>query len=203
MEVKAFGRAFERACRGMSAYTEELCRLDSYIGDGDHGVTIERGFSAAADSLNDVKDARELFFAVAESTSDAMGGAIGPLYGMFWRGVGKGVGEEITPETIGTAWQKGCEALMRVGKAERGNKTIVDAMLPSVEAAKPAGTLAQTLSAMADAAEAGANATEAMQATKERAHFLGEKSIGAKDPGACSYAIFLRLLANETARKEA
>lgn len=89
MEVKAFGRAFERACRGMSAYTEELCRLDSYIGDGDHGVTIERGFNAAADSLNDVKDARELFFAVAESTSDAMGGAIGPLYGMFWRGVGK------------------------------------------------------------------------------------------------------------------
>ena len=186
----------------MANYTEELCRLDSYIGDGDHGVTIERGFNAAADSLDGVKNARELFFAVAESMSDAMGGAIGPLYGMFWRGVGKMVEEEVTPDNIGPAWKKGCEALMRVGKAEKGNKTIVDAILPSVEAANPAGTLAQTLCAMADAAENGAKATAGMQATKGRAHFLGEKSIGAKDPGACSYALFLRTLAEETAKEE-
>lgn len=204
MELQAFSRAFARACEAMGAHTEELCRLDSYIGDGDHGVTIARGFRAAAASLAGASTARELFFAIGESMSDAMGGAIGPLYGMFWRGVGKGLdGADITPQAIGGAWQRGCEALMRIGRTSPGDKTIADAILPSVQAAQPMALLSQTLSAMADAAEAGAKATAAMQASKGRAHFLMEKSIGTPDPGACSYALFMRHLARETAREEA
>ena len=107
----------------MGAHTEELCRLDSYIGDGDHGVTIERSFRAAVASLAGAETARALFFAMGE----IMSGAIGPLYGMFWRGVGKGLdGADITPQAIGGARQRGCEALMRIGPTSPGDETIAD-----------------------------------------------------------------------------
>ena len=107
----------------MGTHTEELCRLDSYIGDGDHGVTIERGFRAAVASLAGAETARALFFAMGE----IMSGAIGPLYGMFWRDVGKDLdGADITPQAIGGAWQRGCEALMRIGPTSPGDETIAD-----------------------------------------------------------------------------
>lgn len=203
MNILAFTRAFARACSEMTSHTEELCRLDAYIGDGDHGVTVERGFGAAIEALAQKQTLQELFFAVGENMSDAMGGAIGPLYGMFWRGVGKALrDEDITPQSIGKAWRQGCDAVMRVGKAQRGDKTIIDAMLPSVEAAEPAESLSETLTAMAQAAKEGAQKTVTMQASKGRARFLGEKSIGRMDPGAYSYALFLGYLAREVAKEE-
>lgn len=203
MNILAFGRAFARACNDMTSHTEELCRLDAYIGDGDHGVTVERGFKAAIEALTQKQTPQELFFAIGESMSDAMGGAIGPLYGMFWRGVGKALrDEDITPQSVGKAWRQGCDAVMRVGKAQRGEKTIVDAMLPSVEAAEPAESLSETLTAMAQAANAGAQETVGMQASKGRARFLGERAMGRMDPGAYSYALFLEHLAQEVAQEE-
>lgn len=203
MNILAFGRAFARACNDMTSHTEELCRLDAYIGDGDHGVTVERGFKAAIEALTQKQTPQELFFAIGESMSDAMGGAIGPLYGMFWRGVGKALrDEDITPQSVGKAWRQGCDAVMRVGKALRGEKTIVDAMLPSVEAAEPAESLSETLTAMAQAANAGAQETVGMQASKGRARFLGERAMGRMDPGAYSYALFLEHLAQEVAQEE-
>lgn len=203
MNILAFGRAFARACNDMTSHTEELCRLDAYIGDGDHGVTVERGFKAAIEALTQKQTPQELFFAIGESMSDAMGGAIGPLYGMFWRGVGKALrDEDITPQSVGKAWRQGCDAVMRVGKAQPGEKTIVDAMLPSVEAAEPAESLSETLTAMAQAANAGAQETVGMQASKGRARFLGERAMGRMDPGAYSYALFLEHLAQEVAQEE-
>ena len=207
MDQNIFRQCFIQACRAMPAHRDELCKLDSFIGDADHGVTVERGYLAAAEAAEKAGGAPETFLnAAADALSETMGGAIGPLCGMFWGKVADTLGEgSCDSPAIARAWKLGCERVMRIGKAERGAKTMVDAMLPCVEFAQQNSELSvhALLRGMAQAAALGAEATADMVATKGRARFLGEKSLGHEDPGARSFALMMEHLAEAAEQQEA
>ena len=200
--------SLKAACNQMLAHTQELCLLDTGIGDGDHGLTTERGFLAAAQAIDAYhgQDDAGLFAAIGEAMSKKMGGAIGPLYGVFWRAVGKAVqNQKLTGNNLGVALQAGCEQVMKLGRAVPGDKTLVDAMLPCTQAVREGSELlAERLHTAAQAAMEGAQSTRDMMAKKGRARFLQEKSIGHVDAGAYSFALFMGYWAQNAAEvKEA
>lgn len=192
MDAQQFAHCFAEAASTMRSHMEALCRLDSGIGDGDHGVTVARGFDAAeAAARTAIHSPAETLRAVGDAMSAAMGGAIGPIYGAYWQAA---AGALDAGRPIGDALAEGAAAVMRVGMAKPGEKTAVDAMVPCAEAAQlsQALGLGEALARGARAAEEGAQATAGMQAKKGRARFLREKSLGFVDPGAASFALFMQ-----------
>ena len=174
-----------------------LNELDSAIGDGDHGDTILRGFTAAAAVVqNEFEDIGSLFARVSTTLAEDTGGAIGPILASFFA---EGTREFSGKQNIGTPemaafFKRGYEAISQVGGAQLGEKTLLDALHPAVIALqnhrdKP---LVIGLKAAADAAEQGAEGTKELTALKGRARFVGERGIGHKDPGAASLAMILR-----------
>lgn len=183
------------ACGRMPAHTQELCLMDTGIGDGDHGLTAERGFLAAQKALEAYTGTEDagLFSAMGEAMARSMGGAIGPLYGAYWRSFSKALNDEsLTGENLGFALGAGCDQVMRLGRAVLGDKTVVDAMYPcTLAASNGQGDLAARLALAAEGAKAGAQATKEMTAKKGRARFLGGQSVGHVDAGAYSFALFM------------
>ncbi|MDX3097679.1 dihydroxyacetone kinase subunit DhaL [Streptomyces sp. ME19-03-3] len=186
---------------------ERLTELDSPIGDADHGANMRRGFAAARTAVD--KEPPDtpggVLVLVGRQLISTVGGASGPLYGTLLRKAGKALGEvrQAAPEQFAQALQEGVDGVARLGGAVPGDKTMLDALTPAVEALsfaldKGAG-LAEALSAAAVAADEGALATVPMQARKGRASYLGERSVGHQDPGATSSALLMGSLA-ETAR---
>jgi dihydroxyacetone kinase-like protein len=175
---------------------ERLTALDSPIGDADHGSNLERGFRAVAAALEkDGPDTPGAVLTLAGRTLiSTVGGASGPLYGTLLRRTGKALGEaaEVDEREFAQALRTGVDAVMQLGGAAPGDKTMIDALLPAVDA------LGQSFAAARSAAEEGALATTPLQARKGRASYLGERSIGHQDPGATSSAIVIAALA-ETA----
>ncbi|MCX4231577.1 dihydroxyacetone kinase subunit DhaL [Streptomyces ortus] len=175
---------------------ERLTALDSPIGDADHGSNLERGFRAVTAALEkDGPDTPGAVLTLAGRTLiSTVGGASGPLYGTLLRRTGKALGEaaEIDEREFAQALRTGVDAVMQLGGAAPGDKTMIDALLPAVDA------LGQSFAAARSAAEEGALATTPLQARKGRASYLGERSIGHQDPGATSSAILIAALA-ETA----
>lgn len=204
MGVTDFALCLGKAARQVARQRDALCKLDTFIGDGDHGVSAERGFLAAAEAAEKSTGSLEnLFLKVGASMSRTMGGAIGPIYGAFWSGAGatcKGL-EELQAGDLASAVAAGVAKVVWVGKASEGEKTIVDAMAPCaramLEAAARQEGLGAVLAAGSAAASAGMQATCVMIARKGRARFLGEKSIGYIDPGAASFSMFIEALAHE------
>lgn len=186
----------------------ELITLDRAIGDGDHGENLDRGFQAAVPKLADLDadatpgDALKL---VATTLISTVGGAAGPLFGTAYLKAAIAVGS--APELDGAAvvalLTAARDGIVLRGKAEVGDKTMIDAWTPAVDAAVAAeasgATEAAILAAAADAAEAGAVSTEPMVAHKGRASYLGERAIGHRDPGAQSTAYLLRAAADAAA----
>jgi dihydroxyacetone kinase-like protein len=188
-----------------------LTALDQAIGDGDHGINMDRGFTAIVTML----DGRETAAAdVADSAASAdllkqcgrtlistVGGASGPLYGTAFLRSAAAVGGDhpSTAAAFVAALEAATNGIAGLGKAAEGEKTMLDALFPASRAARAAldggADLSAVLGAARDAAEAGAAATEPMQATKGRASYLGERSIGHRDPGATSAALLLATLA--------
>ncbi|GAA0994657.1 dihydroxyacetone kinase subunit DhaL [Subtercola frigoramans] len=196
------------SARVVAEHRVELITLDREIGDGDHGENLDRGFSAVMAKLGDLPpdavpgDALKL---VATTLISTVGGASGPLLGTAYLKASVAVGKE--PELDGaalvamlTAARDG--AVLR-GKAEVGDKTMIDSWTPAVDAA--AAALAdgrnevEILQAAADAAAAGAESTEPLIAHKGRASYLGERAIGHRDPGAQSSALIIRAAADTAA----
>lgn len=186
---------------------ERLTELDSPIGDADHGANMRRGFAAARTAVD--KEPPDtpggVLVLVGRQLISTVGGASGPLYGTLLRKAGKALGEvrQAAPEQFAQALREGVDGVARLGGAVPGDKTMLDALTPAVEALsfaldKGAG-LAEALSAAAVAADEGALATVPMQARKGRASYLGERSVGHQDPGATSSALLMGSLA-ETAR---
>ena len=185
-----------------AVYAEQkdfLSGLDSAIGDGDHGVNMARGFHAvvAAIDATPPADAGAACKAASTALIKTVGGASGPLYGTFFLRcamafAGKG---ELDLETWTAALEKGVQGIEQLGKAQKGDKTMLDAWFPALDALKAAqgGGIKDALKSSASAAEEGARATIPLQAKKGRASYLGERSIGHEDPGAAS--TFLLLLA--------
>jgi phosphoenolpyruvate---glycerone phosphotransferase subunit DhaL len=183
--------------REMAATMEEhrryLTRLDSEIGDGDHGNNMHRGFQAVLERLDgaDPSSPADVLKAVSMALVSKVGGAAGPLYGTAFLRASSALQDkdEISAQDAAEALEAALGGIKQRGKAEAGDKTIVDALEPAVEAAKGAaadGSVAQVFRAAADAADGGAEATVPLTARKGRASYLGDRARGHRDPGATS-----------------
>src|SRR5437773_2837532 len=196
-----------------------LTSLDQAIGDGDHGINIDRGFSAIVAALNgqeasassgDTEASAMLLRTAGKTLISTVGGASGPLYGTaFLRAAAAvasadaGTNGAHAPSALVAALEAAAAGVAALGKAAPGEKTMLDALVPASEAARAAldrgGDLAAVTAAARDAAESGAAATIPMLARKGRASYLGERSVGHQDPGATSSALLLRALADVAA----
>ncbi|MFE0853353.1 dihydroxyacetone kinase subunit L [Streptomyces sp. alain-838] len=171
---------------------ERLTALDSPIGDADHGSNLQRGFTAVTATLE--KEAPDtpgsVLTLAGRQLISTVGGASGPLYGTLLRRTGKALGDaaEVSPEQLAEALRTGVEAVRTLGGAQPGDKTMIDALVPAVDA------LSDSFAAARAAAQEGAEATTPMQARKGRASYLGERSIGHQDPGATSAALLVAAL---------
>ncbi|GIJ60518.1 dihydroxyacetone kinase subunit DhaL [Virgisporangium aurantiacum] len=188
------------AAAAVTENADHLTQLDSAIGDADHGVNLKRGFTAVTAALDGFAADGPGAVLVKTGTTliSKVGGASGPLYGSAFRAIGKALdGPEADAAALGAALRDGLAAIRKLGAAAPGDKTMVDALDPAVEAfvaAAPDG-LGPAAEAAAQAAEAGAKATAELQARKGRASYLGARSVGHQDPGATSTALILRALA--------
>ncbi|MDO5701587.1 MAG: dihydroxyacetone kinase subunit DhaL [Bowdeniella nasicola] len=198
-----FARAWlALAADAMRDHRVELIELDRAIGDGDHGENMDRGFTAVRTSLPMLEDAAGISGAlasVAMTLMSTVGGAAGPLYGTAFLRAGRAVGEEVDAEGIATLLRAAADGIASRGKAEPGEKTMVDAWMPAAHAAREAADAGasptEVWQAAARAAREGAKATIPLVATKGRASYLGERSMGHQDPGATSSALLLEAAA--------
>jgi dihydroxyacetone kinase-like protein len=180
-------------------HRQQLTELDAAVGDGDFGISLDRGFTAVQAELaaKPPADIRSVFQNVAGILIRTMGGTAGPLLGTFFLRAGAACAgkSELAPADVVALFQAGVEGIQQRGKAALGDKTMLDALLPAVAAmrgALDAGSgLAEILERGAAAAEAGMRETIAMQARKGRGSYLGERSVGHQDAGAtASYLLF-------------
>ena len=192
-------RWIELAAADVAEQRDYLVDLDRAIGDGDHGENMDRGFKAAVEALGQAQPASvaEVLKTVAKTLMSTVGGAAGPLYGTAFLRASKAAGDgELDGAGVAAVIAGALDGIQARGKATTGEKTMVDAWTPALEAARTAAESgsdpAAVLEAAATAAEAGAAATEPMRATKGRASYLGERSIGHLDPGAVSTSLILR-----------
>ncbi|HET6240632.1 MAG TPA: dihydroxyacetone kinase subunit DhaL [Arthrobacter sp.] len=190
------------SAEAMADHRVELIELDRPIGDSDHGENMDRGFKAVtvkiAESLPETPGATLKLAAM--TLISKVGGAAGPLYGTAFLRAAAALGDkpEVDAAILVAALRAARDGIVARGKAEPGDKTMVDAWTPAVDAAAEAagdGDVQKVLQAAAEAAEAGAVATEPMIARKGRASYLGERSAGHRDPGAASTALILRAAA--------
>jgi phosphoenolpyruvate---glycerone phosphotransferase subunit DhaL len=179
-----------RFAASMQEHRAELVRLDTAIGDGDHGTNMDRGMRKALEKLGaaDQADVGAVLKTVAMALVSSVGGAAGPLYGTLLLQLGTALAgkQDVELQEYAAAWRKGLEGLQARGKAEPGDKTMVDALLPAVEALEQASDLDSGLHAAAAAAERGMQDTIPLVARKGRASYLGERSRDHQDPGATS-----------------
>lgn len=189
----AWLRAFAGAIHEHAA---ELTELDSAIGDADHGSNMDRGMTAVAAALDadEFASAPALFKKVGMTLVSSVGGASGPLYGTFFLRFGGALGEGDADVTaLGAALHAGIDGIVQRGKAEVGDKTMVDAWMPAVQAYDDArgDGLAAALRAAAEAAARGRDSATPLVAHKGRASYLGERSAGHQDPGATSTVLLI------------
>ncbi len=179
-----------------------LTDLDSAIGDADHGTNMDRGFKKVMEKLPTVadKDIGNILKTVGMTLISSVGGASGPLYGTFYMrgGMAADAKEELDNNDLVNVLQGAVDGIIQRGRAQPGDKTMVDALLPALDALKAAVAEGQgatdALAAAVAAAEQGMKDTIPLQARKGRASYLGERSIGHQDPGATSSYLILNAL---------
>ncbi len=195
--------AIRAAAQVVAAHRDELVQLDRAIGDGDHGENLNRGFAAVVSALDqstpDTPGA--VLKLVATTLISKVGGAAGPLYGTaFLRAAtSAGAATSLGAAEVAAALAAALGGVVARGRAEPGDKTMVDALDPAVKAAAGHDTVAAVLAAAAAAAETGAESTVPLVARKGRASYLGERSAGHLDPGARSTMLLLRSFADSAA----
>ncbi|MFF7356355.1 MULTISPECIES: dihydroxyacetone kinase subunit DhaL [Streptomyces] len=192
LDADFFRRWMAATAASVHREADRLTALDSAIGDADHGSNLQRGFTAVRAALE--KEAQDTPGAVltlaGRQLISTVGGASGPLYGTLLRRTGKALGDaaEVSTEQLAEALRAGVDGVMALGGAAPGDKTMIDALVPAVDA------LGDGFAAARAAAEEGAVATTPLQARKGRASYLGERSIGHQDPGATSSALLIAAL---------
>jgi phosphoenolpyruvate---glycerone phosphotransferase subunit DhaL len=179
----------------MGEHRQELVRLDTAIGDGDHGTNMDRGMRKAMERLEAAEpaDPGAVLKTVAMALVSSVGGAAGPLYGTLFLQMGTSMAGQDEVDLAGwtAAWRKGLEGVQARGKAVPEDKTMVDALIPAIEALEGASDLDEGLRAATAGAEDGMRATIPLIARKGRASYLGERSKDHQDPGATStYYLF-------------
>ncbi|MGW3507551.1 dihydroxyacetone kinase subunit DhaL [Streptomyces sp. NPDC000994] len=197
LDVDFFRRWMTATAASVAREAEWLTALDSPIGDADHGSNLQRGFTAVRAALE--KEAPQtpgaILVLAGRQLISTVGGASGPLYGTLLRRTGKALGDaaEVSEKQLAEALRAGVDGVMTLGGAAPGDKTMIDALVPAVDA------LGDGFAAARAAAEAGAEATTPLLARKGRASYLGERSIGHQDPGATSSALLIAALADAAA----
>jgi dihydroxyacetone kinase-like protein len=198
----------QAATDSINAHAVELGELDRAIGDGDHGENMDRGFAAVRAALTDLDPEMtpsDVLRLTGARLITSVGGASGPLYGTACLRAADAVyGEtEIDADTVAAMLEAALGGIEERGHSAPGDKTMVDAWAPAVDAARAAADagrdVAAVLSAAASGAERGAEATAAMVPHKGRASYLGERAVGHRDPGAVSTALILRAAADVVA----
>jgi dihydroxyacetone kinase-like protein len=198
-QVVAWVRAFAAQ---IAEQKSALTKLDQAIGDGDHGTNMDRGMRKVLEKLDGAEgeDIGATLKAVGMALVSSVGGASGPLYGTLFMQMGAGAAgaTELDLDGWTQALAKGAEGVQARGKAELGDKTMIDALSPAVEALREhaGGSLADALTASADAAQQGMEATIPLVARKGRASYLGERSADHQDPGATSTHLLVRAAAD-------
>ncbi len=180
----------------MEEHRAHLTKLDSEIGDGDHGTNMHRGFTAALESLEKTAadSPADVLKAVSMALIGKVGGAAGPLYGTAFLKASTTLAdkEEISAEHAAAALQDALDGVKLRGKAEVGDKTMIDALEPAARAANDqSGSVAEVFRAAADAAKKGADSTVPLTARRGRASYLGARAEGHMDPGAHSSYLLL------------
>jgi len=200
----------EEIATSVEAERDHLTQLDAAIGDGDHGVNMDRGFDAVGKALAAQDGAvppGKLLTLAGKTLVSTVGGASGPLWGTAFRRAGRTLGDadEFDGHDLLAALRAALEGVVELGAAQPGDKTMVDALGPaidslagSLDAGEP---LDRALAAATAAAEEGARATVPLQARKGRASYLGERSIGHQDPGATSAALIMAALQRAVERE--
>lgn len=188
----------------MEENKEFLTDLDNTIGDGDHGINMARGFAEVEKQTGGFadKDIGSILKAVGMTLVSKVGGSSGPLYGTAFMKAGMTIGakNEIGIDDFLSGLEVGIEGVKARGKSTTGEKTMLDAMVPALEAMKEkkgqGADVKEILLAGVAAAEEGVEATKPMVATKGRASYLGERSVGHQDPGATSFTLLLKEICN-------
>jgi phosphoenolpyruvate---glycerone phosphotransferase subunit DhaL len=201
-------RWLEQAAASLREQRDYLTQLDAAIGDADHGTNMDRGFTAVIARLEEsdgpASPGRILVTAGGTLVS-TVGGASGPLWGTALRRAGRALGEaeEFDGSELAAALDAALEGVVELGAAQEGDKTMVDALAPAVRALRErlddGSTVAEALAAARAAGEDGMRATVPLQASKGRASYLGERSIGHQDPGATSTALIIAALEQSVA----
>ncbi len=197
-------RWIEDFAANVETHKQRLTQLDSAIGDGDHGINMARGMRTARAKIEglDDPDIGKLLKTVGMALVSSVGGAGGPLYGTFFMQMGSKLSgaEELSLVNWTEALEAGVNGVQSRGKAEVGDKTMLDALAPAVDALKTAmnegASLPDALKRSAAAAEEGVAATIPLVARKGRASYLGERSAGHQDPGATSSHLLLQSAAS-------
>lgn len=177
-----------------------LTKYDQAIGDGDHGIGMERGFLAVQALLTDEfqpEDVSKLMLKIGSTMMASMGGASGAIFGTLFRSGAKSIkgAEQLDTETLATFLAGGLQGVYDRGGAKPGDKTMIDALVAAVEISeKRSGDLAENLPAIVEASKQGVEATKDMIATTGKAKTLGERSLGHPDPGAVSMSLILQFM---------
>ena len=189
----------------IAANKDYLTDLDSAIGDADHGANMARGTAAVVTHLDDATTVDALFKKAGMTLVSTVGGTSGPLYGtlLMRAGMATGAVTAVTPAEFAKAFRAGLDGLIARGRTELGDKTMVDALAPALDALDAAVAegkpLAEAVAAARDAAVVGRDGTIPLVARKGRASYLGERSAGHLDPGAASATMLLDALAEVVA----
>jgi dihydroxyacetone kinase-like protein len=197
----------EKSAAVMNENKDYLTQLDSDIGDADHGINMTRGFNKVMEKLPSVAetDIGNILKATGMTLISSVGGASGPLYGTFYMRCGQAAAakRELNGEDLQKMLQAGVDGIIQRGRAQLGDKTMIDAWLPAMDALQEAVAngnkdLSAVLETVVAAAEQGMKDTIPLQAKKGRASYLGERSIGHQDPGATSSYLILNALYEAT-----
>ena len=195
----------------VEANKEPLTQLDAAVGDGDHGINMDRGMSAVLgnlDAAGQEQDIGALLKTVGMTLVSTVGGAGGPLYGTLFLQMGMALAgkAELGPDDWASALGAGIAGVQARGKAEPGDKTMIDALIPGRDALRAAladrASFGDALRRSADAAGQGMRDTIPLVARKGRASYLGERSAGHQDPGATSSHLLLETAAETWGRPE-
>ncbi len=198
MAPDLIGRLVDASAGVIRAHADHLTALDQAIGDGDHGVNMRRGFDAIAEARDELV-AMPLGPALQKAGMALVmkvGGASGPLYGSLLMAMGKAAADmPADASQLAAAFAEGIEAVKRRGRSDVGEKTMLDVLVPALEALRAAAgdglAVDEVIARVRAAAEEGLAATRPMQARTGRASYLGERSIGHLDPGAQSSALLI------------
>jgi dihydroxyacetone kinase-like protein len=198
--IEDIDRMIRSAADKIRVNRDDLSKLDSAIGDGDHGTTIARAMTIAEKVLedSDKKELTGLLKDVGWGVMGVDGGATGPLLGSFLMGLSDGVGEQnvVDGPTLAAMFETGLAGVRQQSKAQIGDKTMMDALLPAVDAIRQAvdagRSIKEALQKAAEAADNGAVSTKEFKARFGRAKNLGDRAIGFQDPGATSIALIFQ-----------